>query len=65
MTGDELKAIAIQIWGERGYVAALANALKIDRTQIWRYIRGSSIPGPVEAAVRCWERRFVETGKTP
>lgn len=61
MTGEELKAIAIQFWGERGYVSALAKSLKIDRTQVWRYIRGASIPGPVEAAVTCWKVRFDDS----
>ena len=65
MTGEELKNIAINFWGERGYVNALALALGVDRTQVWRYIRGNTIPGPVRAAVIAWRRRFAETGETP
>lgn len=65
MTADELKAIAVEIWGERGWITALASALGVDRTQIWRYINGNVIPGPVQAAVRCWIGVYRETGKRP
>ena len=63
MTPSELKAAAIKLFGERGWVTALATALKVDRTQVWRYINGKGpIPGPVEAAVSCWLER-CEFGK--
>jgi len=51
MTGDELKASAIEIFGEHGWQSALASWLQIDRTQVWRYIRNDRVPGPVAAAV--------------
>lgn len=51
MTGDELKASAIEIFGERGWQSALASWLQIDRTQIWRYVKNGHVPGPVAAAV--------------
>ncbi len=55
MTPAELKAAAITLYGERGYSAALAKALKVDYTQVWRYLSGRTpIPGPVEAAVTAW-----------
>jgi hypothetical protein len=51
MSGDELKASAIEIFGERGWQASLASWLQIDRTQIWRYVKTGHVPGPVAAAV--------------
>lgn len=66
MTGQELKEAAIKLFGESGWVTALADALGVDRTQVWRYVNGrTDVPGPVNAAVRCWLRRFGETGERP
>jgi hypothetical protein len=61
MTGDDLKRAAIELYGESGWVSALATNLKIHRTQVWRYVNGrGQIPGPVEAAVTCWLQRLRE-----
>lgn len=66
MTGEELKQAAIELWGGRGWVSALASALHIDRTQVWRYVgKGNDVPGPVRAAVECWLKRHRETGERP
>ena len=55
MTPAELRSAAVKLYGPKGYTAALAKALKIDYTQVWRYLSGRTpIPGPVEAAVECW-----------
>lgn len=54
MTGQELKEAGIRLFGERGWQAALALHLGIDRTQIWRYVDNNRVPGPVIAAVRMW-----------
>jgi transposase-like protein len=55
MTPAELKAAAIRLYGERGHTVALAQALKVDYSQVWRWLSGRTpIPGPVEAAVLCW-----------
>lgn len=54
MTGEELKAAAIKLFGERGWQSSLAKELGVDRTQIWRYVTNDSVPGPVDAAVTCW-----------
>lgn len=55
MTGQELKEAAIKLFGERGWTTALAENLGVDRSQIWRYVNNrTDVPGPVEAAVRCW-----------
>jgi len=59
---DELRQAAIRLFGERGWVAALALHLGVERTQVWRYLNGrTAVPGPVEAAVKCWLR----SGKPP
>ncbi len=66
MTPDELKSASLEIWGERGWVAALASSLGIDRTQVWRYINSRSpLPGPVAAAIACWLAHFRHTGEKP
>ena len=49
MTPDELRAAAIEIYGSRGWVGALATRLGKDRSQIWRYLRGEA-PIPVLVA---------------
>lgn len=54
MTGEELKEAAIKLFGERGWQSALASHLGVDRTQIWRYVTNNRVPGPVDAAVKCW-----------
>lgn len=54
MTGEQLKQAGIQLFGERGWVSALALHLRVDRTQIWRYVTTGNVPGPVQAAVECW-----------
>lgn len=53
MTGTELKAAGIELFGERGWQSSLADWLGVDRTQIWRYVKNDSVPGPVHAAVEC------------
>lgn len=56
MTGDELKAIAVRLFGEKGWQSALSLHLGIDRTQVWRYFTTGRIPGPVAACLRCWDK---------
>jgi transcriptional regulator with XRE-family HTH domain len=52
MTPDELRKAAIGLYGRKGWTAALADALGISRSQVWRYVRGhSKIPVPVELAI--------------
>lgn len=53
MTGEELKQAGIELYGQRGWQSSLASWLGIDRTQIWRYVKNDSVPGPVSAAVTC------------
>lgn len=54
MTGAEMIAAAIKLYGERGHVTALAEALDVDRSQVWRWSRLKEIPGPAAAAIKCW-----------
>jgi hypothetical protein len=51
MTGSELKAAAIELYGERGWQSSLAESLGKERTQIWRYVRNDSVPTIVSLAV--------------
>lgn len=54
MTGTEMVAAAIKLYGERGHMTALANALGVDRAQVYRWAKLKAIPGPAAAAIRCW-----------
>ena len=55
MTAQELSDAAKTLFGREGYSHALAKALKVSPSQVWRYLNGRNpIPGPVEAAVECW-----------
>lgn len=56
MTGSELQAAGIKLFGQRGWQSSLAQRLGIDRTQIWRYVTNDKVPGPVAAAVEAWLR---------
>jgi hypothetical protein len=51
MTPDELRSAAVDLYGARGWVAALATRLSKDRTQIWRYLRGETPIPPLVAEV--------------
>jgi hypothetical protein len=59
MTGPELQAAGIKLYGERGWQSSLAKSLGIDRTQIWRYVTNDRVPGPVAAAVEAWLRELT------
>lgn len=65
MTTEEFRSAAVEIFGERGFTAALSACLGVERTQIWRYLNGATIPGPVAAAVTCWLSSYRSTGKKP
>lgn len=52
MTGDELQQAAIELFGFEGWGAKLALALKVHRTQVWRWWTGRSpITGPTQVAI--------------
>lgn len=54
MTGRELKDAGIELFGDRGWVSAMADKLGMDRTAVWRQINNDAVSGPVAAAVTCW-----------
>lgn len=55
MSGDELRAQGIAWFGARGWQTKLAARLGIERSTLWRMIQNDAVPGPVAAAVRCWQ----------
>ena len=60
MSGDELKEAAIRLYGKWGWQTRLADALHVDASSIRRWVSGQiPVPGPVEAAVNCFERSGV------
>lgn len=59
MTPDELSDICREIYGGHGWQTKLAKALSVDGSTVRRWVSGAiPIPGPVEAAVRCFRERF-------
>jgi hypothetical protein len=54
MTAEELRRAAITLFGERGWMSRLSEALGVDRSSVSRWFAGLPIPGPAAAAVRAW-----------
>ncbi len=54
MTAEELRRAAITLFGEKGWMSRLAEALGVDRSSVSRWFAGLPVPGPVAAAVRAW-----------
>ena len=54
MTPEELRRSAILVFGERGWMSRLAEALAVDRSTVSRWFAGLPAPGPVIAAVEAW-----------
>lgn len=68
MTAEKFRQLSIKLFGpERGWQTRCAEALGTDRASVSRWISGavSTVPGPVAAAVDCWDRAFKKTGKKP
>ena len=65
MSAEELRRAAILIFGERGWMSRLAEALGVDRSTVSRWFAGLPIPGPVAAAVRAWLLLHQLTGRSP
>lgn len=51
MTAEELRAAAIALFGERGWMSRLAEVLGVDRSTVSRWFGGLPVPGPAAAAV--------------
>jgi hypothetical protein len=56
VTANDLKALAVGWFGERGWQSRLAALLHVDRSTVTRWMQTGIVPGPVIAAVDCWAR---------
>ena len=65
MTPEALRQAAITLFGERGWMSRLAEALGVDRSSVSRWFAGLPVPGPVAAAVDAWMRLYRLTGLRP
>ena len=65
MTAEELRRAAIVLFGERGWMSRLAEALAVDRSSVSRWFAGLPVPGPVAAAVTAWVMLYELTGRRP
>lgn len=54
MTRDELIETGVKLFGRYGWQTRMAEELKVDGSTVRRWVSGAvSVPGPVEAALRC------------
>jgi hypothetical protein len=65
MSAEELRQAAILLFGERGWMSRLSEALGVDRSSVSRWFAGLPVPGPVAAAVTAWLKLYELTGETP
>ena len=65
MSAEELRRAAITLFGERGWMSRLSEALGVDRSSVSRWFAGLPVPGPTAAAVAAWMRLFELTGCEP
>ena len=65
MAPEELRQAAITLFGERGWMSRLAEALAVDRSTVSRWFAGLPAPGPVVAAVEAWLIIYGLTGLRP
>jgi hypothetical protein len=65
MTAEELRVAAIALFGERGWMSRLAEALDVDRSTVSRWFGGLPVPGPAAAAVEAWLQLHALTGESP
>ena len=56
MSAQELIETGQRLYGMRGWQTRMAAALNVDTSTIRRWIYANSVPGPAEAALRCFER---------
>jgi hypothetical protein len=65
LTAEELRVAAIALFGERGWMSRLAEALGVDRSSVSRWFAGLPVPGPVAAAVNAWLELYRLIGVRP
>jgi transcriptional regulator with XRE-family HTH domain len=65
MTPEALRQAAITLFGERGWMSRLAEALGVDRSTVSRWFAGLPVPGPAAAAVKAWLELHRLTGQNP
>ena len=65
MTPETLRRAAITLFGERGWMSRLGEALAVDRSTVSRWFAGLPIPGPVSAALEAWLVLHRLTGLGP
>jgi hypothetical protein len=65
MTPEVLRQAAITLFGERGWMSRLSEALGVDRSSVSRWFAGLPVPGPVAAAVEAWLVLYKLTGLRP
>ena len=65
MTPEVLRQAAITLFGERGWMSRLSEALGVDRSSVSRWFAGLPVPGPVAAAVEAWLILHELTGLRP
>jgi len=56
MTPQELEHLFTARYGTARWKTRLAKRLGVDKSTVWRILKRKRVPGPVEAAVRCWTR---------
>ena len=62
MNPEQLRAACVKLYGSHGWQTRLSEDLRVDGSTVRRWVSGAvPIPGPVEAAVRC----FLERSDAP
>ncbi len=60
MTGAELRDALVALYGTWGWQSKAAKDLECDVSSVRRWVKGEvAVPGPVAAAVRCFQREKV------
>ena len=55
MNATELAKIGRELYGEKGWLSAMAAALSVDVSTIRRWMYSNHVPGPAAAALQCFK----------